>query len=172
LGTTTLRDPNRLGDPRYVAEPKFDGQRAQIHVAGGRTLAAFSRPGRPLLAYPGLAWLRDVTWPVDQVVLDGELCAATGMEGILGVSEAREQRGEPLAFLAFDVLEVHGQEILSEPWADRRKRLEDLGAALTIPNVAIVPVTDDAASLWTTRPCPAGRRRAMVWAWRPRPEPG
>jgi ATP-dependent DNA ligase len=26
---TTLRDPRRVGDPRYVAEPKFDGQRAR-----------------------------------------------------------------------------------------------------------------------------------------------
>ena len=34
---TTLRDPNRPGDPRYVAEPKFDGPRAHVHIAGGRT---------------------------------------------------------------------------------------------------------------------------------------
>jgi ATP-dependent DNA ligase len=58
---TILRDPSRLGDPRYMAEPKFDGQRAQIHVAGGRTVAAFSRPGRSLLDSPGLAWLRTVS---------------------------------------------------------------------------------------------------------------
>jgi ATP-dependent DNA ligase len=42
---TTLRDPLRLGDPRYMAEPKFDGQRAQIHVAGERIIAAYSRAG-------------------------------------------------------------------------------------------------------------------------------
>jgi hypothetical protein len=48
---TSLRDPNRLGDPRYMAEPKFDGQRAQVHVAGGRTVAAYSRAGRSLLAH-------------------------------------------------------------------------------------------------------------------------
>jgi hypothetical protein len=33
---TTFRDPSRLGDPRYMAEPKFDGQGAHVHVAGGR----------------------------------------------------------------------------------------------------------------------------------------
>jgi hypothetical protein len=32
---TSLRDPSRLGDPCDVAEPKLDGQRAQIHVADG-----------------------------------------------------------------------------------------------------------------------------------------
>ena len=71
------------------------------------------------------------------------------MEGILGVLEARKSRA-PLAFLAFDVLQVDGCEIMSEPWADWRKRLEDLGAALTVPNVTIVPATDDAVQLWTT----------------------
>jgi ATP-dependent DNA ligase len=37
---TSLRDPSRLGDPRYMAEPKFDGQQAQVHIAGGRTTEA------------------------------------------------------------------------------------------------------------------------------------
>jgi len=147
---TTLRDPRHVGDPRYVAEPKFDGQRAQLHVAKGRIVAAYSRPGRSLLTYPGLARLRDARWPIDQAVLDGELCASTGMEGILGVFEAREQQGAPVAFVAFDVLQVDGQDVMAEPWSDRRKRLEDIGSELAVPNVAIVPVTDDAAQLWAT----------------------
>jgi ATP-dependent DNA ligase len=89
---TRLRDPIRLGDPRYVAEPTLDGQRAQIHVADGRTVAAFSRPGRNLLGERGLTWLRESAWPMRQGILDGELCAETGMEGILGVFEARKAR--------------------------------------------------------------------------------
>ncbi len=147
---TAIRDPRRLGDPRYMAEPKFDGQRAPVHVAGRRTLAIFSRPGRSLLAYPGLAWLGDARWPVDQALLDGELCAATGMEGVLSVFEARERRSQPMAFVAFDLLQLDGRDVMGEPWSDRRKRLEDLGDLLDLPNVTIVPVTDDAARLWTT----------------------
>jgi hypothetical protein len=42
---TRLEDPRRLADPPYVAEPKLDGQRAQVHVRGGRTVACYSRPG-------------------------------------------------------------------------------------------------------------------------------
>jgi ATP-dependent DNA ligase len=122
----------------------------QIHVAKGRTVAAYSRPGRSLLTYPGMAGLREACWPIVQAVLDGELCASTGMEGILGVFEARERRGTPLAFVAFDVLRVDGQDVMAEPWCDRRKRLEDIGAALAVPNVGIVPVTDDAEHLWAT----------------------
>jgi ATP-dependent DNA ligase len=133
-----------------VAEPKFDGQRAQLHVAGSRTSAAFSRLGRSLLTSPGLGWLQEARWPVRSIVLDGELCASTGTEGVLGVLEARQSGQAPLAFLAFDVLQVGGREVMSEPWTDRRKRLDDLGAALTMPNVAIVPAADDAARLWAT----------------------
>jgi bifunctional non-homologous end joining protein LigD len=146
---SSLRDLSRLGDPRYASEPKLDGQRAQVHVAEGRTVAAFSRPGYSLLAYPGLTWLRTVAWPFAQGILDGELCAATGMEGILGVFEARKQAGAPVAFLAFDLLEIDGREVMSEPWTDRRKRLEDLGAELPAP-VGLVTVADDAARVWAT----------------------
>jgi ATP-dependent DNA ligase len=66
---TSLRDPARLGDPRYAVEPKLDGQRAQVHIANGRTVAAFSRPGRSLLTDPGLAWLREATWPLTEGVV-------------------------------------------------------------------------------------------------------
>jgi len=34
-----LSDPVRLQDRRYIAEPKLDGQRAQLHIRQGRTLA-------------------------------------------------------------------------------------------------------------------------------------
>ena len=36
---TRLEDPRRVADPRFIAEPKLDGQRAQVHVRGGRTIA-------------------------------------------------------------------------------------------------------------------------------------
>ena len=75
------RSPPR-GRPALRCGAQVDGQRAQIHVAKGRTVAAYSRPGRSLLTYPGLAGLRDARWPVTQAVLDGKL-ASTGMEGIL-----------------------------------------------------------------------------------------
>ena len=34
-----------------------------------------------------------------------------------------------MAFAAFDVLALAGREVMAEPWADRRKPLEDLSAA-------------------------------------------
>ena len=41
---TRLKDPRQLADPRYIVEPKLDGQRAQLDVRNYRTVHAFSRP--------------------------------------------------------------------------------------------------------------------------------
>src|SRR5215475_10707935 len=71
----------RLTERRYIAEPKLDGQRAQVHISKGRTQACYSRPGRDLLRHAGMAWLRDLRWPMDTAVLDGEACAGDGHEG-------------------------------------------------------------------------------------------
>jgi ATP-dependent DNA ligase len=67
----TLPNPSRIGDPRYVAEPKFDGQRASS-TSRKAGLQPPSRTGRSLLTYPGLAPLRDGRWPIDEAVLDGD----------------------------------------------------------------------------------------------------
>ena len=123
---TRLEDPRQLADPRYSAEPKLDGQRAQLHVRQHRTVHAFSRPGRELITLPGMAWLRDIRWPVPSAVLDGEAVAGDGSEGIQAVFEARHRAGSPMAFAAFDMLELDGQNVMGEPWRARRKRIEGL----------------------------------------------
>ena len=144
---TRLEDPRRLADPRYSAEPKLDGQRAQLHVRAYRTVHVFSRPGRELIRLPGLAGLREIRWPVASAVLDGEAVAGDGSEGIQAVFEARNRPGSPMAFAAFDLLELDGRSVMGEPWTARRKRLEDLLEAPT-PRVCLVPVTEDAPALW------------------------
>jgi bifunctional non-homologous end joining protein LigD len=146
---TRLEDPRRLADPRCSAEPKLDGQRAQLHVRDHHTVHAYSRPGRELITLPGLAWLREIRWPVAAAVLDGEAVAGDGSEGIQAVFESRNRSGSPMAFAAFDVLEVDGRGVMGEPWTARRKRLEDL-LEVPPPGVCLVPVTEDAAALWDT----------------------
>jgi ATP-dependent DNA ligase len=42
---TRLEDPRRLADARYIAEPKLDGQRAQLHVRGVGRSAVTPDPG-------------------------------------------------------------------------------------------------------------------------------
>jgi bifunctional non-homologous end joining protein LigD len=146
---TRLEDPRQLADPRYSAEPKLDGPRAQLHVRDHRMVHAFSRPGRELITLPGLTWLREIRWPVAAAVLDGEAVAGDGSEGIQAVFEVRHRPRSPMAFAAFDILEVDGQRVMREPWTARRKRLEDLLEAPPL-GVCLVPVTDDAPGLWDT----------------------
>jgi len=61
-----LENPARLTERRYIAEPKLDGQRAQVHVLDGGAVAFYSRPGHDLLRHPGVAWLHVVEWPMAQ----------------------------------------------------------------------------------------------------------
>jgi ATP-dependent DNA ligase len=147
---TRLTDLTRLTDPAYVAEPKLDGQRAQVHVVRGCTVACYSRPGRELLTHPGFAWLKGIAWPVDAAVFDGEACAGDGHEGVQAVFTERHRPGGDLAFCAFDILELGGRLVMREPWRDRRKRLEDILDGRTLPRVGVVPVTDDPPRLYET----------------------
>jgi bifunctional non-homologous end joining protein LigD len=50
---------------------------------------------------------------------------------------------------SFDVLELEGRSVIAEPWTARRERLEDLLEAPP-PGVCLVPVTNDAPTLWDT----------------------
>jgi len=52
------RESGPGSDRRYIAKPKLDGQRSQVHIRDGRTVACYSRPGRDLLRHPGMGWLR------------------------------------------------------------------------------------------------------------------
>ena len=40
-----LSDPRRLADRHYIAEPKLDGQRAQLHIERAEAVACYSRHG-------------------------------------------------------------------------------------------------------------------------------
>lgn len=147
---TRLANPVRLTDPRYVVEPKLDGQRAQLHVEGGRTVACYSRPGLDLLRHPGLAWLRPIAWPFQAAVLDGEACAGNAHQGVQHVLVERQRPDGATALLLFDLLTLDGRNVMREPWMDRRKRLEDLVAGDRPRRVGLVPVTEDAIQLWQT----------------------
>ena len=56
--------------------------------------------------------------------------------------------GGDMAVVFFDLLHVGGKSVMREPWRDRRKRLEDLVEGHQLSRVAVVPVTDDAATLY------------------------
>jgi hypothetical protein len=47
------------------------------------------------------------------------------------------------------LLQLGGQDVMAEPWTDRRKRLDVFAAGISEPRLQLVSVSDDAARLWT-----------------------
>lgn len=143
-----LEDRAVLADPAYVAEPKLDGQRAQVHVADGQTVACYSRTGRDMLRETGVAWLRAFRWPWPAAILDAELYAGTGGNGT-GPEVMSERAGTgSLALAAFDVLAIAGEDLTASPWTLRRGRLEELLGVVQDARVQVVPVSTDPQGLW------------------------
>ena len=142
----------------FAVEDKFDGIRAQAHIAPhvegdailhgvlceGRRVALFSRTldeiteSFPDLAAP-LAALLPMGSNSSGLILDGEIIPVQGEETLpflqlqkrLGRKTLTDAlRAEvPVAFVAYDVLYADGRVLLEEPFSARRAALETLPVA-------------------------------------------
>ncbi|HWE58847.1 MAG TPA: ATP-dependent DNA ligase [Solirubrobacteraceae bacterium] len=130
-------------------EPKYDGFRALAFV-DGEQLHLQSRGGKPLQRY-----FPELEFTPGRYVLDGEIVidAQDGRDGFNEPEDfdALSQRIHPAAsriellsqqtparYIAFDLLALDDRSLLDEPFADRRRRLEqlELGAVTIAPTVA------------------------------------
>ncbi len=122
-------------------EPKMDGWRTQARIDGAAgELRLLTRSGRRIEgSVPELTGLMDVVG-AHKMVLDGELVAGDGgpdsfyrLGGRLAASTpravARGRARAPLTFVAFDVLWLDGELLVSRPYRDRRCILESLALA-------------------------------------------
>jgi DNA ligase-1 len=121
-------------------EDKYDGIRAQTHVAGGR-VRIFSRTRDDITeSFPELIpWLAGLP---EEVVLDGEILAWQFDENggrALPFSSLQKRLGRkrvnrslmqevPVAYVTFDILHVGGQLVIDEPLRSRVQRLNALFA--------------------------------------------
>ncbi|MET7533895.1 ATP-dependent DNA ligase [Streptomyces goshikiensis] len=148
--------PGVLRDPAY--EQKFDGHRTLLFTApvlGGGVLLQSRRGSLIQDRFPDLVAAAVEQLPAG-LVLDGELlvwdpeAGALSFEGLQRRAAARSRSAATLAarlpayYVAFDVLQADGQELLHLPYRDRRARLQDLFAnhALTAP-WTLCPMTTD-----------------------------
>jgi DNA ligase-1 len=126
----------RLPSP-FVLEQKYDGIRAQAHIAGARVVL-FSRTLDDITrGYPDV--VSALAGLGEGLVLDGELLATDPTDPTRALPfKALQQRlgrkqpgaallaAVPAAFIAFDALAVDGSLVVDEPWTARRRRLEAL----------------------------------------------
>jgi ATP-dependent DNA ligase len=145
----------------YLYEPKWDGFRALV-FRGENDVYLQSRDCRPLDRY--FPELHDVLLNrlPPNCVVDGEIVIATArgldfdaLQLRLHPAASRVQKlakETPAGFVAFDVLEVSGNNLMDAPQATRREELEKLLQGVQRP-VYLTPVTRDrnVALDWLTR---------------------
>jgi ATP-dependent DNA ligase len=155
----------KLGDElpigSYLYEPKWDGFRAIVFRQEDKVYIQ-SRDARPLDRYfPELhdALLKRLP---KNCVVDGEIVIATAhgldfdaLQLRLHPAASRTEKlakETPSSFIAFDVLAVKGQSLMTAPQAARRAALEQLLQKVK-PPVYLTPVTLDRAIAldWLTR---------------------
>jgi ATP-dependent DNA ligase len=140
----------------WVYEPKFDGFRAIVFVDGADVYIQ-SRSGRPLARY-----FPELIFAPGRHVLDGEIVIDAGSDptGLQQDFGSLQQRLHPAAsrvamlaetmparFVAFDLLAVGDETLLTRPLAQRRAALQEL--ALTA-SIDLTPLADEpeAAAPW------------------------
>lgn len=137
-----------LDGPEWVAEPKLDGCRTQIHVENHRTSAVYSRTGLSIMGQTGLEWLSAVAWPMASAILDGEAYVGEGLLHSTSV-DTRRKAGQDTqqSVTLFDVLELDGADLKGQTWEIRRKTLEGLFDGVQIDRVSLTP-TSDWRTMW------------------------
>lgn len=123
----------RVGGEAWV-EDKYDGIRAQLHKEGDRIVLYSRDLNEVTAAFPEVIATAQAV-PHD-VLLDGELLAFKDgvvrpffeLQHRLGrkVVSAKLLAEVPVIFVAFDLLYLDGQNLLTEPLRERRRRLEAL----------------------------------------------
>jgi bifunctional non-homologous end joining protein LigD len=117
--------------PGWAYEIKHDGFRFSA-VRQGERVRVFSRGGHDWAKQlPSIADAMQAL-AVTSATIDGEgvICGADGKSDFDRMRACFSRHGAPEAFLyAFDLLELDGRDLRSEPWAHRRALLEQILAA-------------------------------------------
>jgi bifunctional non-homologous end joining protein LigD len=127
---------NDLG-PTWIYDTKLDGVRVLAYVETGGNVTLINRNGVNVThRFPEV--VRDLETLPTPCVLDGEVVAKSGSFQDTARRDkqnkphdvARHLKDYPVAYVAFDVLSIAGQDIQRYPWAERRQFLDSSVGAL------------------------------------------
>ena len=119
--------PELPDDDRWLYEVKWDGYRALLLKQGARVQIR-SRNDKDLTSsYPGVA-AGAARLHADSAVVDGEIVAvdANGRPSFQALQHRKAQSDHRIAFYAFDVLHVDGEDLRDLPLERRRAHLPQL----------------------------------------------
>ena len=118
-----LRTEKLPEGPEWLIELKLDGYRA-LAIRGGGKVQLRSRNNNDFTTrYPSI--VRALASMRDETVIDGEV-VALDQDGRPSFNSLQNygRAGIPLHFFIFDLLILHGQEVMGEPLVKRRELLE------------------------------------------------
>jgi DNA ligase-1 len=150
-----LADIARQMPEEFFVEDKFDGIRAQAHIANGR-LALYSRTMDEIThRFPEL--VAPLNALATDAIIDGEIVPARG-QVILPFSELQKRLGRktvgeellaatPVVFIAYDLLYSAGRVLIDEPLGERRRILEELVPAEGAVRLSAIKRMRDVAAL-------------------------
>ena len=109
----------------WCHEFKFDGYRVQLHKQG-EAVIVYSRRGADFTRRAGREVVATArTLNCESCVLDGEL-VAIGDDGKASFRALHMRSGGGLAVIAFDLLELDGEDLRAKSLLERRRRLAKL----------------------------------------------
>lgn len=137
--------PDPFDDPAWIFEPKYDGFRGVVYAARAGCEIR-SRRDIPLRRFQGL-WdrLREVLGP-REVILDG-VVVSLNRQGKPVFENLMRGRGF-LAFAAFDLLWLEGQDLRVKPLAERKELLTGLLPEDTGPLYKILAIEEHGRALF------------------------
>lgn len=126
----------------YLAEEKFDGMRAQVHVSS-QQVSLFSRDLNELTrTFPEIPTFF-LSRNLPDMVLDGEICVYKDqkiqpfqlLQKRIGVKKPDRLllQQHPVLFISYDLLYLDGQPLFDRPLSERRRYLMDLAEDHNIP---------------------------------------
>jgi len=117
--------PQAFNGSAWLLEPKYDGFRGMVYLAGGRC-KIYSKRGNRFSSFTKIEKRLCEAFPKRSVILDGEVVAFDA-DGRVSFWDLMRGQGT-LGYVAFDLLSSRGRDLRGLPLLERKKRL-----ARTIP---------------------------------------